>query len=276
MDCLDNKKPDSLFSYRMNLERKDVQIGTMSTELRNRIWTKLHTHCFQPIQDNDNPLEWHRKLTNIYDEFFKLPVDETHHDNYIHVIRDKFFEMQWFEVFNFIEFLLQQKSNEKLPKVLNQVLEAEFSGYRIINNIVTQITNPIEIDEITRAQQTDIPGINTHLKRSLQLLSDKQNPDPRNSIKESISAVETICKTITGNDNATLGQTLAEVEKKVHLNSEMKEALQKLYKYTNDANGIRHAFMDKKSPSDFADAKFMLVVCSAFVNYLIMKTQMLS
>jgi hypothetical protein len=48
------------------------------------------------------------------------------------------------------------------------------------------------------------------------------------------------------------------------------EAFVKLYGYTSDADGIRHALMDE---SDLAseDAKFMLVLCSAFVNYLLAK-----
>ena len=272
MDDLENKKLDSLFSYRMNLKRKDVQIGDIDDDLRNRIWNKLHRHYFQPNQHND-PLGWPRKFANICDEFFKLTVDEIPQSQYIHAIRERFFRIPWFEVFDFIEFLLQQKSNEELPEILNKVLEKEFSGYRIVNNTVAQITNTIEINEISSAQQTPIQGINIHLKSSLQLLSDKQNPNYRNSVKESISAVETMCKTITGDDNANLGGALEKVEKIMLLNSRMKEALYKLYSYTNDANGIRHAFMNEKSPPDFADAKFMLVVCSAFVNYLIMKTQ---
>ena len=43
-----------------------------------------------------------------------------------------------------------------------------------------------------------------------------------------------------------------------------------IYGYTSDADGIRHAMIDD-SKCDFEDAKYMLVSCSAFVNYLIMK-----
>ena len=36
----------------------------------------------------------------------------------------------------------------------------------------------------------------------------------------------------------------------------------------NDAEGIRHALLDEPSLTN-ADARFMLVCCSAFVNYVI-------
>jgi hypothetical protein len=51
----------------------------------------------------------------------------------------------------------------------------------------------------------------------------------------------------------------------------LKIAFGKLYGYTYDKEtGIRHAMInDSKYPPDFADAKFMLVACSALVNYLL-------
>ena len=47
----------------------------------------------------------------------------------------------------------------------------------------------------------------------------------------------------------------------------MARAFSQLYGYTNDASGIRHSLTDEATIS-YADAKFMLVTCSAFVSYL--------
>jgi hypothetical protein len=44
----------------------------------------------------------------------------------------------------------------------------------------------------------------------------------------------------------------------------------KLYGYTSDDSGIRHAILDQPTVG-FDEAKFMIVSCSAFVNYLIAK-----
>ena len=108
------------------------------------------------------------------------------------------------------------------------------------------------------------------MRNALDLLSNRKSPDYRNPIKESISAVEAICKIITGKQKATLGGALKEIEKKIKLHPALKNAFNSLYGYTNDAEGIRHALLDKSSLS-FEDAKFMLVSCSAFTNYLISK-----
>ena len=103
--------------------------------------------------------------------------------------------------------------------------------------------------------------------------ADRQKPDYENSIKESISAVEAICCIITGEtgSQATLGKTLKRLEDHgVTIHPSMGQAFSKLYGYTSDADGIRHGGIDfTNAPAE--DAKYMLLSCSAFVNYLIEK-----
>ena len=50
----------------------------------------------------------------------------------------------------------------------------------------------------------------------------------------------------------------------------MKAGYEKMYGYTSDADGIRHGGIDfTNAPAE--DAKYMLISCSAFVNYLVEK-----
>lgn len=104
----------------------------------------------------------------------------------------------------------------------------------------------------------------------MSLLSDRSNPDYRNSIKESISAVESACQVITGSKSASLGDALKKLDKNIEIHSALKQAFLKLYGYTSNEDGIRHAIFDKSEIS-FSDAKYMLVSCSAFTNYIIGK-----
>ena len=55
----------------------------------------------------------------------------------------------------------------------------------------------------------------------------------------------------------------------VEIHGGLKSAFNTLYGYTSDANGIRHAGNIGGPSSTFEEAKFMLVSCSAFINYLI-------
>lgn len=75
----------------------------------------------------------------------------------------------------------------------------------------------------------------------MQLLTNKKNPDYRNSIKESISAIEALCKIKTNDDKATLRKALNLIEQKYGLHPALKGAFEKLYGYSSDADGIRHA-----------------------------------
>jgi hypothetical protein len=154
----------------------------------------------------------------------------------------------------------------------NSVLEQELSAYRFVGGKITQITSEEEISEIEEALEVSEPlkAVNTHLRRALDLLADRKSPDYRNSVKESMSAVEAICNQITKKEKATLGQALKEIETKISLHPALKSAFGSLYGYTSDAEGIRHALLDEPNLS-FEDAKFMLVSCSAFINYLIIK-----
>src|ERR1700733_716108 len=109
--------------------------------------------------------------------------------------------------------------------------------------------------------------VSGHLKNALEKLSDQTSPDYRNSIKESISAVEAMCQIITGT-KSSLGQAVKKLEDNgVDIHPAFDTALEKLYGYTSDAEGILHALLGE-STLDSADALFMLVSCSAFVNYL--------
>ena len=71
----------------------------------------------------------------------------------------------------------------------------------------------------------------------------------------------------------TLGDALTIIEKsgKISFHGAEKSGFSKLYGWTNDADGIRHGMMDSKNLQQ-EDARFMLIACSAFVNYLKVKT----
>ena len=156
---------------------------------------------------------------------------------------------------------------------LNKIMEQEKSGYRFLNDKFINITSEEELAEISQATDSPYESVSTHFRKALTLYSDRKNPDYENSIKESISAVEAMCCIITGatGSQATLGNTLKKLEANgVMIHSAMKAGFEKMYGYTSDADGIRHGGIDfTNAPAE--DAKYMLISCSAFVNYLVEK-----
>lgn len=182
----------------------------------------------------------------------------------------------WFEVYDFIDIYLAFLSEDQRAqriKQYNEVFAQEKAGYRIVAGEVAPITNESEIQCVESAAITPYQSVNQHVRKALSLYADIKSPDYENSVKESISAVEAMCCIITGmtGSKATLGNTLNVLEKNgVHIHGAMKNAFSSLYGYTSDENGIRHGGIEFKDvPAE--DAKYMLVSCSAFVNYLIEK-----
>lgn len=201
--------------------------------------------------------------------YFKKPLDTLSHDweKVLYEIRDYFFKCKWFEVYDFIEFVAQKLENtaitETFIKACNKFLEKEMSAYRFVNRKIAPIVSEVEISEIEEALGTKNDPVKEHLRRSLEMLSDRKMPDYRNSIKEAISSIESLVKMVVGTERGTLGNLLNRIE----IHAALKSAFKNLYGYTSDSNGIRHALLIKNQIT-FEEAKFMLVACSAFTNYV--------
>ena len=58
-----------------------------------------------------------------------------------------------------------------------------------------------------------------------------------------------------------------------YIHPAMEKSFLSLYGYTSDEDGIRHAMTDEPNVTA-DDAKFMLISCSSFVNFLISKCAM--
>ena len=269
--------------------REIIQKGSMDDNLRNGIWSLFTIYLWNQVDYSSYQSHGNINTSNLktliiayWLNFFKQPIDTIpiQFEKVLYKVRSSFFNCEWHEVYSFIEETLEnyprelKKNKEFFTKELNNCLEKENSAYRIINNEITPITSEQEIQSIEDALKNtnQYSGVQQHLNQALKLMSDRQNPDYRNSIKESISAVESICKIVTNEDKATLGKALKIIEDKHGLHAALKGSLSQLYGYTSDADGIRHAMLEESNLS-YIDAKFMLVACTNFINYLIEKTK---
>ena len=82
--------------------------------------------------------------------------------------------------------------------------------------------------------------------------------------------MEAACRVVSGKPKVTLSDALKAVgDESAH--PALRDAFSKLYAWTNDEGGVRHAMTGATSVS-FADAQFMVVACSAFTNYLATKS----
>ena len=199
-------------------------------------------------------------------------------------IEDPF--LPWFKVLDLIEFSIKYMCHQcdeknkltastRFVALLNSEFERLNFAYRIVNLEIVEITSKQEIKAIECAIDNSPRNIQMHLNSALEKYAQRPIGDYRNSIKESISAVEAFCREKTGEN--TLGKALKKLESRgLVIHSSLKSAFEKLCVYTNqEETGIRHALMDDEAnyTPTAEEALFMLISCSAFINYLDQKVK---
>lgn len=131
------------------------------------------------------------------------------------------------------------------------------------------------IKAINTIQENGMNASASHLQQAAIHINAQQYGD---SIADSIHAVESVARSIDHKAAHTLTSALNNLEKHgLKLHPALKEGLKKLYGYTSDEQGVRHALIDKDSPEVGLDeAMFMFGACASFVAYLVNKHQKLN
>jgi hypothetical protein len=250
------------FSERQGIiATKSIQKNSMDLDLRNSIWNVIQHEYVHLVQQSG-------ALKMLYRDFWKVPYTSKETQVGITSIFKRFSKLSWNEVYDLLEALASLTTSNHFENLINAVLEREVSAYRMVSGVITEIIDDVEMSSVESALSDEkFPNVQTHLRRALELLSDRQSPDYRNSIKESISAVESLSKYIVGDGKATLGDALKKIEHNEPLHGGLRKGFLSLYGFTSDSNGIRHGLMDESNLNS-EDAIFFLVACTAFVNYL--------
>jgi hypothetical protein len=270
------------FSERMGITQpKKIQTDSLDMELRNSLWNVCYGWCFFTDEYGlvlAGKQYLHLVASKLYQNHYKLPVDDLlpfHSSDFVKDQRARFRTAAWHDVLEIVEFLRTLFHNgstgqQDFDGAINEVLEREKSAYRFVAGKLASITNEVEMQELEQAARHGdrFATVAVHVRTALELYSKKTQPDYRNSIKESISAVESAAKIITGQPKATLGDAVKVIDKKHSLHESFKSGISKLYGYTSDEGGIRHSLTEATN-IDETDALYMLVSCSAFANYLI-------
>ena len=257
-----------------------VQTNDLNERTRNKLYTALKK-IFDLIKKDPNKYADYF-VEYVYEEIFSLTKRDI--PNYYGYEYSKIFEIiygifqneNYIEVFTFIEGIIKAYTyidnisysryncRKYYIQLISDIFSTEHVNYRIINGKVTDIVNEEQIKCVEKTLNNPYNVVSEHYAKAIEQLYSVKDFD--NSIKESISSVEAMCQIITKNDKATLGDALKLLKNKIH--PAMESAFQKLYGYTSDANGIRHSNGLGEGNSTFEEAKYMLISCSAFVNYL--------
>ena len=235
----------------------DPNIGTILYDYEYHVLGKFH-----------DDIPWYENIRTCRSFFNELICKDNDDNNYHNIL-------------TVIEFILHHDAcPESLYKSLIDAFNNTSVAYFIekIGGVPTLIprTSP-ESREATRQaietiQQVGPGGASTHLRQAAEHIKARQYAD---SIADSIHAVESVARLISPKEAKTLVPALNSLENAgVIKHKALKGAFSKLYGYTNDEQGIRHALLDKDSPDVGLDeAMFMFGACASFAAYLVNKHQ---
>lgn len=272
--------------------RDAIQLDTLDASTRNLLWNiigpfikLLDQHC--AVSSAIYQLCYEMNIdtvpfANVRDATGRTRFSQVDHYTWI---ANKFREDLAYKCFDLIEFVLDNQGDwvaayneweiEDSAMVVpirqdefNTVFERKCVGCRCVDGKVVQITSELELSEIELALYGKSDAVTEQLRRALQLFSNREKPDYLNAMKESISAVESYCKILTKKEDATLGDALKFMRNRgLVIHPTLDHAFNVLFSYASDENGIRHGGVEH-GRVDSALAKFFLVSCAAFINYL--------
>ena len=283
-----------LFSKRNSIAdtRESLQLECMDEALRIGIYNSIYSYFWGFLNEYDKG----GILKEAWAVLMKRPLDEFPCScwDYFPVLKQWILSCEWFEVYDMLEFIALEigeyhkrmiapwdalddgasagdAESAAFCSEINEVLIREGSGYIMVNCLVAPITNEIELGSIkyTLNLHDRFSASRFHITKAMGLLSNRADPDYANSVKESISAVEAACRAVTGDDHAVVSEAVKRLRSEGQVHPALADGWLKLYAFTCDEDGIRHASNGGELHVDFAIAKYMLVSCSAFVNYLV-------
>lgn len=263
------------FSIRNGILTEKINIKGDNVALKNRLWTLFYQSAFDPYDSLNLELTDFEKTMAELGIHYEFPYNRIDKQKNVETLKKHIVNGNcWWLIYELIEIyiarILETSKKDEFISQVNRILEEENSGYRMIAEIFVPITNEVELSAVEETLFSSFDVVEKHMKKALSLYSDRLHPDYENCVKESISAVESMCCIITDESGktATLGATLKKLEKHgIHIHEAMKSAFEKLYGYTSDENGIRHGGINFMGASS-DDARYMLISCSAFINYL--------
>lgn len=260
--------------YEYSNVRDSIQLDYIDEQLQVGLWNVLDVSYWSSAEYIRRDLAPPMKLVSdqhnrdlyvlvraLWADFFKAPLEEitkrfgSDWDRILGHIRDFFFgNTAWWALYDFIEFVAENhpdmERNARFRESANVMLEREMSAWRFVGPTIAQITSEEEIASIDAAMgNSAAPNAAKHIESALALLSDREDPDYRNSVKESISAIEAAVRLATDDEDATLSDGVKLLSRHHDLHPAMRAALLKLYGYASD-EGRHSACTQRRARSD--------------------------
>ena len=265
-----------------------MQLGVISEDLRRETWDLMWGFLVAPFGD-ESLIDNQKKLffKRVLGKHLNQPIDEVQCSNERDVkayIKPIYFGSQFYEFLDVLEFIVNDHQyGIEFRQNIKKLFQSHGASYRLdISKPPYQFfpcSTKEQCDSVEKALESlherGMDGAVTHLRESAKHIKLRQYAD---SVLDSISAIESVAKLIDPKHSNTLKPALNSLEQSELLKHKaLKDAFIKLYGYTSDEQGIRHALCEKDSPDVGIDeALFMYGACASFAAYLVEKHRKMS
>ena len=257
-----------------------LKLEELPEQARVHIWNVFYVHLEDALEshvDGDYPTqEWATIMRHFYVWHDFVPLDELdiRYNVVLNDLKNRILRLPFNQVFDLIQFVMRHSEcPDQFTILMKKVFKRCRLAYAITKDnpvtIIPSITNAegesivASINELTTA---GLAGSASHLRKSAERINNNEWAD---SVRESIHAVESVARQIAPDKSHTLAQALKSIGTGGSLHPALIEACKRLYGYTSDEEGIRHAMLDRKDSSVGKDeAIFMLGACASFASYL--------
>ena len=264
-----------------------MALGELSEEVRNLLWSYIYeclkeTHISNRISGLSyvgNP--WNVILDNFHVFSLRRPSDEFNNrfEAQIKILKEIILRDDYNRVFDFFQFVLRHSHvPHQFRTDIRRILENCLCAYTIMDDGPTIVPSAIpEQGESIQASLRELAsgpfgGARMHLRKSAECIREG---DFSGSVRESIHVVESVARRLSPDAERSLTPALDALSKNgVELHGAFKGGIEKLYGYSSDKEGIRHALVSKENADvDVEDAAFMFGACASFAAYLVGKAR---
>jgi hypothetical protein len=250
----------------------------ISQKLRSYLWFIFYNAIWDSSDSGGYLTDpWHRILRDLHVFHYHQMIDD--YDSRLKVqvqaVKNVITKGNYIDVLGFTQAVIRHGvCPRETREAIRSALESSRAAYTLIEGrtIVPKATDQ-EVKTLERAfadvKGAQFIGAREHLRNAAERLTGGKYAD---SVRESIHAVESVARVLE--PSADLSKALARLEATSQVHGALKQGFLRLYGYTSDEQGVRHALLDGSSPNvDETDALFMIGACASFVSYLINKAE---
>lgn len=264
------EQAEGLVPLPAQLDRK-----TLSKELRAKLWAFVYAEVAPQYMDmlKGRGGQWWTILTDLHVNYHHYRIDKFNPNGIVDRIGDLFEKGDYHKVYGWLEAVLKHNQCPgDFGIEIQRILEECRAPYRVDDGVIWPRASVEEAEALQQANAalgaSRFGGARTHLRNASSKLTQA---DYAGSVRESISAVESVARVLE--NSGDLAKALSILEQKTSLHPALKKAFLALYGYTSDEKGIRHALLsEEEAEVDETDAIFFIGACASFVTYLIGKS----